>query len=82
MLRSIARRLKTERDWSGRELGDAIGIAQQNASRFVAAGSVSGWNDMFVVESLSRAAEPTPPAPPAPNASTLPPKRNRSGTEG
>lgn len=44
VLRNVARRLKTERQWSGRQLGEAIGIAQQNAGRFVAAGSTAGMD--------------------------------------
>lgn len=44
VIREVARRIKTERNWSGRELGDAIGIAQQNASRFVAHNSTAGMD--------------------------------------
>lgn len=44
VLRAVARRLKKENGWSGKKLGKAIGIAQQNAGRFVAAGSVAGMD--------------------------------------
>lgn len=44
VLRRAARRVKAERDWSGAELGRAIGIAQQNAGRFIAAGSTAGMD--------------------------------------
>lgn len=42
VLRTVARRERSRRDWSGTQLGEAIGIAQQNAGRFVAAGSATG----------------------------------------
>ncbi len=44
VIRAVALRLKSERSWSGRALGEALGIAQQNASRFVAAGSTAGMD--------------------------------------
>jgi hypothetical protein len=44
VLRKVARRLKEENKWSGRELGAALGIAQQNAGRFVAKNSNAGMD--------------------------------------
>ncbi len=40
-LRKLARDLKKDKDWSSTRLGEAMGIAQQNAARFVAAKSTS-----------------------------------------
>jgi hypothetical protein len=43
-LRALARKLKADRGWSQAQLGAALGIAQQNAGRFVAAGSKAGMD--------------------------------------
>lgn len=55
VLRSVARQLKEENGWSGAELGARLGIKQQNASRFVAAGSTSGM-DRKTANELAKAA--------------------------
>jgi hypothetical protein len=44
VLRTIARRLRDEQKWSGKALGDAIGISQQNAGKFTAARSTAGMD--------------------------------------
>jgi hypothetical protein len=41
-LRALARKLKVDRDWNGTKLGEAMGVKQQNANRFVADHSTSG----------------------------------------
>lgn len=55
VLRSVARRLKAERSWSGGALGEAMGIAQQNAGRFIAKGSTAGI-ERATAERLAKAA--------------------------
>lgn len=55
-LRQLARELKQKREWNGEELGAAMGgIAQQNASRFVADGSTSGI-DRTTANALAKSA--------------------------